>query len=56
MGLLKGLVNLIIPVTGPQENLPQMSPKQYYNYLVSLRRRTPEQEAMLEKLANYLGK
>lgn len=33
-----------------------MSPRQMYDYLVSLRRRSPEQQQMLEQLHRALGK
>lgn len=43
-------------VNNPRSEAKPMSPKQMYDYLVSQRRRTPEEQAMLEYLHKALGK
>jgi hypothetical protein len=45
-------------VSEPQDEskLPQMSPKQEYDYLVSSRKLTPWQQARVEVLHKALGK
>lgn len=51
--LLKSLV--VDDMNHPATRQP-MTPQQMYDYLVSLRRRSPEEQQMLEQLHRDLGK
>ena len=57
MGWWKELLKEVF-VSEPQDEskLPQMPPKQLYDYLVSTRHRSPEQQRMVEYLHKALGK
>lgn len=43
-------------VNNPRPEPPMPSPKQAYDYLISLRKRTPEEDVMLVQLARFLGR
>jgi len=57
MSWLGDLIKEVL-VSEPQDEskLSQMSPKQMYDYLVSRRKLTPNDEAMLHALHKALGK
>ncbi len=58
-GLIKGGLSLVMSfgdMTKPQPERKLMSPKQYYDYLASLRHRTPEEESDYIALYHALGR
>lgn len=56
MSWLGTLLKEIFVDSDPDRERKPMSPKQMYDYLISSRRRTPEEQAVLEYLHKALGK